>query len=171
MKALSILILTITIFYGKILDFKTYQSDFTQIITNSSLNKITYTGKIFINQKSNILWEYKHPIEKKVYIKANRVFIVEPELEQVIISDIDKELNILDIINNSKKISKNKYQNSINNITYTIIIENGFLTKITYTDEIDNNIEIIFTNSEKDIELSKKIFNFIIPPEYDIIQK
>ena len=36
MKALSILIFTISIFYGQILNFKTYQANFVQTIINSS---------------------------------------------------------------------------------------------------------------------------------------
>jgi len=171
MKVLSILILTITIFYGQIIQFDTYKADFIQNITNNSNNTIKYKGTIYIDNKSNILWEYKKPIEKKVYLKDHRVYIVEPELEQVIISDMDKELNLIDIINSSKQISKDKYQNSINNTTYNITIKNNILQKIDYIDNIDNKIEIIFLNTHKNITIPKKIFKFKIPADYDIIQK
>ena len=167
MKALSILIFTISIFYGQILNFKTYQANFVQTVTNSSGNEIKYKGKIYLDNKSNILWRYIKPIKKDVYINNTKVMIVEPELEQVIISKMDKELNLIDILNKSHKISKNIYENKINNIVYKINIINNILKEIDYTDDIDNKIKITFNKIDKNFDI--KIFDYNIPDEFDII--
>jgi len=169
MKALSILIFTISIFYGEILNFKTYQANFVQTVTNSSGNKIIYKGKIYLDNKSNILWRYIKPITKDVYINDTKVMIVEPELEQVIISRMDKELNLIDILNQSHKISKNIYENKINNIVYKINIVNNNLKEINYIDDIDNKIEITFNKINGNFNM--KIFDYNIPDDFDIIRK
>ncbi|MCK5294118.1 MAG: outer-membrane lipoprotein carrier protein LolA [Arcobacteraceae bacterium] len=171
MKVLSILLLTTTLFYGQIFEFTTYKSNFTQTVTNSSNNKIEYKGEIYITEDSNILWKYLSPVKKNVYIDGTKVMIVEPELEQVILSTMEKELNLFNIINNSQKVSKDLYKNDVNNILYTIKLKNNLLFSINYMDEIENKIEILFINSEKNIRLSKNIFQYTIPNEYDIIKK
>ena len=68
MKVLSLILLVTSLFYGKILEFDTYKSNFFQTITNSSNNKIEYKGEIYITKNSNILWKYITPIEK--YVEA-----------------------------------------------------------------------------------------------------
>jgi len=144
---------------------------FTQTITNSSNSKIIYNGNLYIDNNSNILWRYTKPIRKDVYINDLNVMIVEPELEQVITSKISEELNLFNILNSSKKIDNQTYQNKVNNIKYTIIVKNKILTTIKYTDEIDNKVNISFTNTSNDIQLDESLFTFDIPKYYDIIRK
>jgi outer membrane lipoprotein-sorting protein len=170
MKVLNILIFTITVFYAQVFDFNSYEANFIQTITNNTNNIIKYTGKIYVQNNSNILWQYLKPVAKSVYIIGKKVYIEEPELEQVIISNIHKELNLFNIINNSTKIKENIFQNSINNITYTIKIKDKKLISINYIDEIDNKIEILFLNGLKDYPLEKGLFDYVPPFYYDIIK-
>ncbi len=149
----------------------TYQASFNQSIINNSQKEILYTGNIYIKQPSNILWEYNDPIIKNVYIIKDKAIIVEPDLEQVIISKLEKEINILNLMKNSKKISENKYTSSIYNRDYTLTIQNNKLTKINYTDEIDNKVTITFSNIKQNENISKNRFEFTIPFEYDVIRK
>ncbi|HIP13306.1 MAG TPA: cell envelope biogenesis protein LolA [Arcobacter sp.] len=171
MKVLSILLFTFSIIYSDIINLKSYSSMFTQTITNSSNSKIIYNGNLYIDNNSNILWRYTKPIRKDVYINDLNVMIVEPELEQVITSKISEELNLFNILNSSKKIDNQTYQNKVNNIKYTIIVKNKILTTIKYTDEIDNKVNISFTNTSNDIQLDESLFTFDIPKYYDIIRK
>ncbi len=171
MKALSLLLITITLFYANIINFDTYQANFTQTVRNNSGKLIKYTGKIFIDNHSNILWRYKTPIIKNIYINKKLVIIDEPELEQAILSPLKNELNFFDLLNNSKKISKNIYNNKINGVLYKLVIKNNNLYSITYTDEIDNHIKIVFTNQQKNIHFDKNLFKFTTPAYYDVIRK
>jgi len=171
MKVLSILLLTLSIIYGQIINLKSYSSEFTQTIINSENTKIIYHGNLYIDNGKNILWRYTNPIRKDVYINKLNVMIVEPELEQVITSQINEELDLFNILNSSVKIDDNKYENSVNGIKYTIFLKNKILQNIKYTDEIDNKVNIKFFNTSNDIQLDESIFNFIIPSNYDIIRK
>ena len=171
MKVLSILLLSFSIFYAKIINLDSYSSEFTQTITNTANTKIIYNGNLYINNNKNILWRYTNPIRKDVYINQLKVMIVEPELEQVITSQINEELDLFNILNSSTKIDENTYTNSVNGIEYTIFLKNKILQNIKYTDEIDNNVNIAFTNTSNEIELDDSLFTFNIPNHYDIIRK
>ena len=64
-------------------NLKSFQSKFTQTITSSSSDIITYQGEVFIKSSGQILWKYKTPIVKNVYIENNMAIVDEPELEQL----------------------------------------------------------------------------------------
>ena len=84
----SLISFILVLFYAnasELKDIKSYQASFTQSIVNSSNKEILYNGTIYIKQPSDVLWKYTDPIEKNVYILANQVIIIEPDLEQVII--------------------------------------------------------------------------------------
>ena len=50
-------------------NLKSFQSKFTQTITSSSSDIITYQGEVFIKSSGQILWKYKTPVVKNVYIE------------------------------------------------------------------------------------------------------
>ena len=171
MKVLIISLFLSTLVFGNILDFKTISTSFKQIVKNKSGNEAIYKGELKIKGNDKILWSYKTPIVKNVFINKNSVIIDEPELEQAITSSLSDELNMVKIINNSKKISQNTYENTLDDTKYTIIIENNILKSVTYKDELDNKVTITFTNFQKDVSLSDTIFSFTIPKYYDVIKK
>ena len=171
MKLLSILFLFFSIGFANIVDFKSFQADFIQKVTNSLGTSIKYEGKIKIKGKNKILWQYKTPTIKNVFITKNSLIIDEPELEQVIITSLDKQFNIIKLINESKKISKNIYKNSIDGTTYQIVLKKNIPNSITYKDKLDNSVYIKFINGKKNIKLSDDIFYFNPPDYYDIIKK
>lgn len=171
MKVLSILALFISLNFANIIEFRTYQAKFKQTITNTTGNTISYQGTITIKGQNKILWKYKTPTIKNVYIANNSIAIEEPELEQVIISSLNEKLNIIKVINQSKKISKNSYENEIDGVIYKIRIIDGILKNITYKDELENHIEIVFFHEIKNLKLSDYIFHFNPPEYYDIIYK
>ena len=51
----------------------------------SSSDIITYQGEVFIKNSGQILWKYKTPVVKNVYIDNNMAIVDEPELEQAIL--------------------------------------------------------------------------------------
>jgi len=169
MKALNLLILFISLSYGSIFKFKTFQANFNQTITNTSNTTIKYSGKLFLKQPDKILWQYTTPVEKNVYINGNSVMIAEPELEQVILSKLDKEVNLFKILQDSQTISKNKYQNTINGITYIFTFKNDTLQSIDYQDNIDNIISIKFSNTIKNKPINDDFFNFMPDDDWDVI--
>ena len=171
MKVLILSLFSIQLLIASILDFKTIESDFTQTVTNKSGNTITYKGTIKIKGEDKILWSYKTPVLKNVFITKNKAIIDEPELEQAITSRLSSDLNIVTIINKSKKIGKNTYENKLDETKYTVIIENNILKSVRYRDELDNDVGVLFTNFKRNFPIQDEIFDFKIPPHYDVIKK
>jgi len=171
MKVLIISLFLSYALFGNILDFKTISTNFKQIVKNKSGNEAIYKGELKIKGSDKILWSYKTPVKKNVFINKNQVIIDEPELEQAITSSLNDELNMVKIINNSKKVSQNSYENNLEDTKYTIIIENNILKSVSYKDELDNKVMILFTNFQKDVAISDSIFQFTIPKNYDVIKK
>jgi len=150
---------------------KSYKADFKQTIINPQGKVLDYSGKIYIKYPSLVLWEYIKPIEKSIYIKDDVVTIIEPDLEQAIITKLDNNIDIFKIFQNAKKISTNKYKTLYNNKYYYIIVKNNQIKNISYKDELDNNITIVFSNIDQNQLIATSIFEFMIPFEYDIIRK
>lgn len=171
MKVLIISLFLSYSLFGNILDFKTINTNFKQIVKNKSGKEAVYKGELKIKGSDKILWSYKTPVIKNVYINKNSVIIDEPELEQAITSNLNDELNMVKIINNSKKVSTNTYENTLEDTKYIIIIENNILKSVSYKDELDNKVLILFTNFQKDIFINDSVFSFTVPKNYDVIKK
>jgi len=169
MKILFIIINFYILTFANIFDINNLTANFTQTIKNNSNNIINYNGNIIMD-KNNILWHYNEPV-KNVYITKTKFIIEEPELEQAIISTLDDKLNILNILKESKKVDETTYENTLNNITYTIKIYNNKLQAIFYTDELDNKVSIVFKDVKTNTKIDKNIFIFNPPAYYDIIRK
>lgn len=96
MKALIIF----SLFFLKLfaIEIDSFESSFIQTITNDSNKKIEYFGKLYFKKPIKILWRYEKPIKKDIFITENRVTIIEPELEQITISENFEVKNIINIL-------------------------------------------------------------------------
>lgn len=169
MKYLITLLFTISL-YGTILDFTTVTTDFTQTVTNEQGKTIQYSGKLYLTKEGKTKWQYITPIEKSVFIRKNRVTIVEPEILQVTIIESGEELDIIKLYKESKK-KNNKRIAVINKREVEINENNNFITEIKYKDEIDNQVTIKLTNVIKNKKFSKEVFTPKISTEYDYIYR
>jgi outer membrane lipoprotein carrier protein len=170
----SILLCYFTVFQALAFDFHTvdtYKANFSQTITNPSGKEILYSGEIFIKKPLKILWRYSEPIQKDVYLIDDRVIIIEPDLEQAIISKLDKQINILQVLQDGEKIDTNRYKAILHNRPYIYTIKENQLSSISYKDEVDNQVNIHFTHIAQNSNLSDTTFDFDIPPYFDIIRK
>jgi len=152
-------------------NLSTFQADFEQILKNDRNDTITYTGKIYADKNEKALWIYKTPVFKKIYYKNKQVVIIEPELEQVIISKLDKVPNVLNILQKAKKIKNNLYLATCCKNSYKIYLKNGVISKITYKDKMQNSVTIIFSNQKVNKTIPKSIFTYKIPNNYDILKE
>lgn len=152
-------------------NIKTFQANFTQTILNSSDKTIVYKGEVFIKGNARILWQYKEPIIKNVYINNSFAIVDEPELEQAIYTKLHQEVDILDIIKNAKEVSDTLYQTTLYDTQYDIKVNNGQIESIHYQDELENQISIAFSNIQENLTLPNDLFEFYPPLTYDIIRK
>ncbi|OCL87102.1 Outer-membrane lipoprotein carrier protein precursor [Aliarcobacter thereius] len=152
-------------------NLKTLQANFIQTIDSSNGTKIEYRGYLYIKNSGKILWSYKEPILKNVFVDGKMVIIDEPELEQAIYTNLENQVDILKLLNDAKHIKDNLYKTTIENIEYDIILNNKKIDKISYKDELENNIEIRLENTIYDEDINDNIFIFILPSNYDLIRK
>ena len=161
MKVLIIIFTLIVNLFSTNIDIQTYQANFIQLVTNPSNTTVSYEGKIYIKQPSKMLWQYKTPIIKYVYMDKKKIIIDEPELEQAIFTKLTDEINLINFLNNPSLVDKK----------YKLTFKDKILTKIQYSDEMENNIIINFTNIKIDKNIPDQLFQFIAPLDYDIIKK
>ncbi len=161
MKILIIVFMLIVNLLSSNFNIQTYQANFIQLITNPSNRTISYEGNIYIKQPTKMLWQYKTPIEKYVYMNKLKIIIDEPELEQAIFTQLTDEINLIDFLNNPDLVDDK----------YRLTFKEELLTQIQYSDEMENNIIVKFTNIKINEKIADQLFQFIAPLDYDIIKK
>jgi outer membrane lipoprotein carrier protein len=155
---------------------KSISSDFTQIITSTEGDSLKYEGNLQALNDGNenfALWIYKNPIEKKIYFTNNRVVMIEPDLEQAIITSIEEIPDMSSILNqalNANKLTNKDVNVTVLGTTYDISFKNGIPAKISYTDKLDNRIDILLKNTNLNINIYKLTFQVEIPKNFDIVQ-
>lgn len=167
---ISCLLLFINLF-GAFEDVNTFNAEFKQTIVNEQNKKIEYEGVVYIKRPGFAFWEYQKPILKQVYLIEKEVVIIEPELEQVIVTEVDGAIDFLKILNDSKKISSDLYETLIKDQKYLLFIENDLLKRVQFIDKMDNRVDIEFFNQKKNSKIEERVFEPIIPEEFDIIKE
>lgn len=171
MKAIFFVLLLCTISFASLIDIKSFNADFKQTVTDEKGTELLYKGHVRALSPKYALWKYKTPIEKSIYVQPRRITIIEPELEQAIVRKLSIDFDFFKMIGHAKKIAKNSYIALINETKYLIKIKNSIISSISYKDEFDNSINILFTNQVQNKVISKKIFTPFIPKDYDIIDE
>ncbi len=172
-KILLLTILTISnLISAQLTEIKTISADFEQLITNDTKNTIKYKGKMYAKKENNLaLWIYTSPIEKKIYYRDGDIVIIEPDLEQATFARLNKIPNIITILKNAKKVSKNTLVTYFNKTKYTITVDKNRVKKISYKDTMQNKVSIIFTNVNIDKPIKDELFIYEIPAGFDILRQ
>lgn len=152
-------------------NISSFQSKFIQTINSASNDIIEYEGEVFIKNNGKILWKYQKPVLKNVYINNNSAIVEEPELEQAIFTSLDSQINIIKLLEEAKKIQDDKYEAKINDVLYNIYMEKNIIKKISYKDNLENIVNIVFFETKQNIHLDDSIFIFYAPKNYDLIRK
>ncbi len=150
---------------------KPFQANFSQVVTNTQGKKLRYSGRIYTNQAKNILWKYKTPTVKNIYITTTRVIIEEPMLEQAIYTSIDGGLSINGILGSAKKLGNSKYRSTLQGVVYTVKLQGDKIKNINYNDKFGNHVYIGFTSIQTNPTYQKGLFKFRAKSNYDIIRK
>jgi len=156
-----ILFIFIIFSYGFELKYKSFESDFNQSVKSEN-KTIFYKGKVFIDNNL-VFWHYTNPIEKKIW-SNNKIYVYEPDLEQVTIYQKSKKDDFFTLLQTAQKVKKNLYLKKYDNKNIYFVVKNKMIEKIYYKDKVDNLVTLNFYNTKKrDFNLS-----FFIPkyPEY-----
>ncbi len=147
----------------------TMKANFVQTITDDKNSTITYRGNMLAKRPNMALWHYQEPIEKMVYITAESVTIIEPELEQAIIKRLGNSIDLLAILASATKDSKNSYTAFYDNKEYHITVKGEMINTISYKDAFDNNVKIVFSTQQINKKVDNEQFKAVVPADFDII--
>ncbi len=170
MKFILILTFLVVQIFANIGFIESFEADFTQTVTDEKNKALTYKGHIIASKPQYALWKYTSPIQKDIYINAFNVTIIEPEIEQVIIRKLESSFDFFHMIKDAKEIAKNKFIALYKETKFTITTQNKLLKSISYIDEFENNVTIVFTNQKQNIQINPDIFLPKIPIDFDVIR-
>jgi outer membrane lipoprotein carrier protein len=156
--------------FASIENISSFKADFVQSVTDEKNKVLHYNGKVIALKPQNALWKYSKPVTKDVYMNPQTIVIIEPEIEQVIIRGVESNFDFFNMISHAKKIGKNRYETSYQNTKFDIKTKNEMVESITYRDEFENKIEILFTNQTQNETIDKDVFVPNIPEGYDIVK-
>ncbi len=171
MKQLLLVLLIMVNLQAFMTHIKTFSASFTQHIIDNKKITIKYAGFIQAKVPNMVKWSYISPIKKEIFVKDNQVTIVEPEIEQVIISKINSTFAFFQILKNAKKITSNHYISTYNQMKINLFFKNKKLKTISYFDQLQNKVIINFTHQLVNKPIKNIIFNATIPSDYDIVTK
>jgi outer membrane lipoprotein carrier protein len=160
-----------SIFAIDITSLESFEASFEQIITDDHNKTIKYSGEIFAQKPSSVLWKYRSPINKSVYIKDSVITIVEPELEQAIVKYISDDIDFLNIMAKAEKIDENSYVAEYKSQIFNIKLKDKSLKTISYKDSFENSVTIIFDNQKENIVIDESNFDIDIPEDFDLIRE
>ena len=149
------------------IEFNTLSANFSQTVQSDDA-KISYGGD-FSATKENAVWHYKTPTIKNIFFSFTKVVVIEPELEQAIITNIKETPNLTAILANAKPNKNGVYEASFDDVKYLIELKGDLPSKISYTDKMDNKVVINLSNVRKNAPVNEAIFKPAIPKNYDII--
>jgi len=148
-----------------------FKANFTQIVKNTKGKVIKYRGTIVFNSPSETKWIYNYPTKKEVCSSGNNLVIIDHDLEQVSYYTIDKGLNLSKVLRSAKLHKGRTYVANFKGKNYTIVLTpTGKIEQIAYMDNLDNQVNIIFTNTNYfDKLLNPRKFICARPKGYDAI--
>lgn len=156
--------------FASIENISSFKADFVQSVTDEKNKVLLYNGNVIALKPQNALWKYSKPVTKDVYMTPQTIIIIEPEIEQVIMRTVDSNFDFFNMISHAKKIGENRYETSYQNTKFDIKTKGEMIESISYRDEFENKIQIVFKNQIQNSIINPEIFTPTIPTEYDLIK-
>ncbi len=171
LKILITLFLVSNIFAGAVKIPTAFSANFLQIVKNTKGKTIKYRGKVVFNTPSETKWRYKTPTKKEVCSSGNELVVVDHDLEQVSYFSIDRGLNLAKVLKKAKLHHGRTYYTTYKGKIYTVVLtKSKKIEQIVYKDNLDNQVNIIFTNTKYfDRLLSNRKFVCTRPKGYDAV--
>ncbi len=157
--------------FAAIAPFDTFQADFVQTVTDDTNKTITYRGDITALRPATARWHYTEPVEKTVFISGHTVTVVEPELEQAIVKEFRNDIDFFRMLSRAEPLGKNRYLAAYGKRRFVIETEKDLPVSITYKDDFDNRIRIVFSHRKIDVPLDPKSLEPKIPDDYDLLRE
>ncbi|MEA3372726.1 MAG: LolA-like outer membrane lipoprotein chaperone [Campylobacterota bacterium] len=170
MRITLLLVTFVSLLMGFSETINTFSADFEQRITDDQNKTLTYRGHVWSKRPNSALWHYKNPIEKMVYVRGQKVVIIEPDLEQVLMRKIDRDIDLLAILKTSKPLDNGKHEAFFDAQRFVITETQGVIQQIDYLDSFENRVVLQFSDQELNRPIDAEKFIAKIPKDYDIIK-
>jgi outer membrane lipoprotein carrier protein len=172
----------------------TMRADFSQVITDKTAKQLQKAvGKMALQRPGKFRWEVLRPTAQLVVANGQRLWIYDPDLEQVTIRLISKEMGetpALLLSNTEETLAKNfsvrEDQDNITGTDWFILtpknensmlatIKLGFVHDIIHTmfleDHLGHTTVIEFANVNVNETLPSSLFKFRAPANVDVIDE
>lgn len=144
-------------------------ADFTQEIkSDENEGAIKYSGSLVARADSKAYWRYESPMKKEIFVDKKRIMIYEPEFEQVIVSD-KVDLDFVAILNAVQKKGDSQWESIVNNQKFIITMQGDKPHKISYKDELDNEVVITLKRVVLNQKFSDEVFTLKFPQGIEVI--
>ncbi len=173
MKLLLFLLLSLSSLFAFGENIHSFEAEFIQTITDETGKTLTYKGDIHTKRPGYVLWNYKEPeqVAKKIYVNEKRAVVVQPLLEQATIRRLQGEMNFFSILSSAKMVDQNHYKARYQEIDFLLQEENGVITSLSYQDELENKVVIIFSKQRQNRPIEDTFFTPKVPQDFDIIRE
>ncbi len=151
-------------------NIQSFEADFVQTITDEEKKTLVYKGNMHSKRPDLVFWHYVEPINKKIYLTKTKAVIVEPELEQATIKRLQGEIDFFGILASAKAIDGTHYKARYKDIEFILKEEDGVITSLSYTDQLENHVLITFSAQKQNRLLEDSLFTPKVPQDYDIIR-
>jgi len=171
---------------------KSLKADFTQVLLDADSNTVQESsGQVWIERPGLFRWEYNKPYPQIIVADGNRIWIYDPELEQVTVkkeSDaigsapalvlsgkrpLTDDFVIKELDRNDDftwvKLTPKKEDTDFSVIT--VAFNKKDITLLELTDKLGQRTKIIFKDLVTNSVHDKSRFEFVAPPGTDIIGK
>jgi len=172
MKYLLLFSFLITSVFGFGESLQSFEAHFVQTITDEEGKVLTYKGQLHTKRPNFVLWDYTYPVRaaKKLYMNEERAVLVQPMLEQATISKVRSGMNFFKILSSAKLVDNAYYKATYNKIDFILKEENGVILSLSYQDELENKILIVFSKQRQNRFIEDSLFTPKVPIDYDIIR-
>jgi len=173
---------------------RTMTADFTQIITDSNSKTIQRsTGNMALFRPGKFRWEQTIPVKQLIIVNGNRLWIYEPDLEQVTIRTLSSELGKTPalLLSDPNHTLENAYNVELvsgkkdpvqwflltpknpDNMFASIKLGFGYfqIQGMVLQDHLGHTTTISFSNIVSDVVIPTSLFTFKPPRHVDVIDE
>lgn len=161
---------------------KSMQANFIQTVNGKAI-----TGTMALQRPGKFRWQVQKPNRQLIIADGNKIWIYEPDLEQVIEQQMDAKLSVNPamLLTGSIKDLQNYFvvskmaNNSFmlqpkqkNSMFQKIVLQfnNNILISMIITDNLGNQTNLSFTKIKTNLRLPGKLFKFTVPQGVDVVK-
>ena len=171
----------------------TFQADFTQkIVDQSARSTLQSSGKMYLMRPGKFRWEVRQPNKQLIITNNNKIWIYDPDLEQVTVRLLNKEAGeapALLLSNSNQTLTKSFQVQRIkpgselqwfslvpkDKSSMFAVIQLGFLgnqiKQMQLKDHLGHTTYIRFAKTSANSTLSQTLFVFHPPANVDVIDE